>query len=141
MCSYCGCRSISLIGRWSDEHEELVNTSGAVLRALRTGDEAAARAAATRLRVMLDAHTGSEERSLFAELRLDPDFTEHVDALCAEHVDIHALLEEVAGGDATLAEQFDDLLRRHIDREENGLFPAAAVSLDGPAWERAVVRA
>jgi hemerythrin-like domain-containing protein len=27
-------------------------------------------------------------------------------------------------------------LRRHIDREENGLFPAAVIALDGAAWDR-----
>ncbi len=25
-------------------------------------------------------------------------------------------------------------LRSHIDKEENGLFPAAAIELDGPDW-------
>ena len=32
----------------------------------------------------------------------------------------------------------EDILRRHIDKEENGLFPAAVIALDGPAWERVV---
>ena len=26
-------------------------------------------------------------------------------------------------------------------KEENGIFPAAAIALDGPAWERVVERA
>lgn len=141
MCSYCGCRSITVIGRYSAEHEDLVNASGALLRAVRSSDGDRVRTAATALREQLDAHTGSEERSLFVELRLDPDFTEHVDSLCAEHTDIHKLLAAIDCGDVALAQQFDDALRRHIDREENGLFPAAAVSLDGPAWERVVARA
>ena len=29
-----------------------------------------------------------------------------------------------------------DLLREHINKEENGLFPAAAIALDGDAWDR-----
>ncbi len=28
------------------------------------------------------------------------------------------------------------LLDAHIAREENGVFPAAATALDGPAWDR-----
>lgn len=32
-------------------------------------------------------------------------------------------------------------LRRHIEKEENGLFPATAVALDGPAGVRPVARA
>ncbi|HET8599079.1 MAG TPA: hemerythrin domain-containing protein [Segeticoccus sp.] len=141
MCSYCGCRSISVIGRYSAEHEELVNASGALVRAVKGADSASVRAAATTLAHRLDEHTGSEERGLFAELRLDPDFTEHVDSLCAEHTDIHQLLEAIDCGEVALAQRFDDALRRHIDREENGLFPAAAVALDGPAWERVVALA
>ena len=33
--------------------------------------------------------------------------------------------------------RFYDLLREHINKEENGLFPAAAIALDGAAWDRA----
>ena len=33
MCSYCGCRSISLVGRFMDEHEDIVNAAGILHRA------------------------------------------------------------------------------------------------------------
>ena len=29
---------------------------------------------------------------------------------------------------------FENELRDHIDKEDNGLFPAAAIALDGPQW-------
>lgn len=38
------------------------------------------------------------------------------------------------------AEALENLLRRHIDKEENGIFPAAAVALDGAAWDRIEAR-
>ena len=141
VCSYCGCRAITVIGRFSAEHEAIIDATGVLRRAAGTGDAMAARAAARGLAELLDPHTRSEERSLFAELRQDPEFTEHVDELCGEHRQIDAQLAVVAGGDLTGVAALENLLRRHIDKEENGLFPAAAVALYGPAWERVTARA
>jgi hemerythrin-like domain-containing protein len=39
-------------------------------------------------------------------------------------------------GDLAGVADFVVRLRRHIDREENGLFPAAVIALDGAAWDR-----
>jgi hypothetical protein len=136
VCGYCGCRAITVIGELSAEHDALVNASGVLQRAAAGGDVAAAGAAATVLGDLLAPHTAREELGLFAELRRDEEFTDHVDSLCDEHDDLDALLAAVAGGDLTRVPVLVDLLRRHIDHEENGLFPAAAVGLDGPAWER-----
>jgi Hemerythrin HHE cation binding domain len=141
VCSYCGCRSITVIGRFSAEHETIINATGVLRSVAGTGDPAATSAAAQLLAGLLGPHTGSEERSLFAELRLDPEFTDHVDGLCAEHRDIDVRLAAVAGGDPAGVVALENLLRRHIDKEENGLFPAAAIALGGPAWERVVERA
>jgi hypothetical protein len=141
MCSYCGCQAITVVGRFTAEHEMIVNATGQVRRAAAGGDRTSTRAAAQALAGLLAPHTHSEERSLFAELRLDPEFTDHVDALCAEHRAIDAALEAVAGGDLGGVTALESLLRRHIDKEENGLFPAAAIALDGPAWQRVVERA
>jgi hypothetical protein len=141
MCSYCGCRSITVIGRFTAEHEAIINATGLLRRAAATGDRDATHAAARVLAGLLDPHVLSEERSLFTELRADPDFTDHVDQLCDEHHQIAAALTTVADGDLGSAAGLENLLRRHIDKEENGLFPAAAIALDGPAWERVVTRA
>jgi hypothetical protein len=138
MCSYCGCRSITVIGRFSEEHDTIVNAAGELGRAVTAGDLPAVQRCADALRDLLVPHSGSEERGLFAELRKDPDFTDHVDRLCGEHREIAGQLADIAGGEFSRMAPFETLLRRHIDREENGLFPAAAVSLDGPAWEHVV---
>ena len=141
MCSYCGCRSNTLIARFSREHEAIVNVSGSLRRAARSGDAAATRAAAELLGELVGPHTASEERSLFDVLRTSPEFTQHVDSLCAEHADIEELLAAARSGSVEHALRLDESLRRHIDKEENGLFPAAVVELDGASWEWAVARA
>jgi hemerythrin-like domain-containing protein len=141
VCSYCGCRSLTVIGRYSDEHEAIINATGDLRRTAARGDLTATQSAVSALARQLDPHTRSEERALFAELRLDPEFTDHIDRLCAEHSEITARLASVANGDLAGVEALENLLRRHIDKEENGLFPAAAIALDGPAWERVVARA
>jgi hypothetical protein len=141
MCTYCGCRAITVIGRLSTEHVAIINATGALRRVAVTGDVDATARAIAELAALLDPHTAGEERGLFAELRLDPDFFDHVDALCAEHRQIEAHLARVAGGDQADVEALENLLRRHIDKEENGIFPAAAVALDGGAWDRIQVRA
>lgn len=136
MCSYCGCRANTVIARYSAEHDEIINAMGVLRRAASAGDRDGA--AASHLAGLLYPHTASEERSLFAELRQDAEFTEHVAGLCAEHREIDAALARVIEGDLAAAGMLEDILRRHIDKEENGLFPAAVIALDGPAWERVV---
>jgi hemerythrin-like domain-containing protein len=142
MCSYCGCRSISVIGRLSEEHEHIVNHAGDLREAAATGDRAAVARTLEALVAHLDPHTGSEERGLFHVLRRNPDFTDHVDGLHAEHVGIDALVAEIRAGDAAalpeLVDELVDALYEHIDKEENGLFPAAAIELGGPEWEEVV---
>ena len=138
MCSYCGCRANTVIARYSAEHDEIVNAMGILRRTASAGDRDGARVAVGDLAGLLEPHTSSEERSLFAELRRDAEFTSHVDGLCAEHRGIDAALARVVEGDLAAAGMLEDILRRHIDKEENGLFPAAVIALDGPAWERVV---
>ena len=141
MCSYCGCRAITMIGRLSTEHVAIINATGALRRVALDGDNAGAAIAVEELAALLDPHTRGEEQGLFAELRLDEDFADHVDALCAEHREIDARLARVADGDHAEVQELENLLRRHIDKEENGIFPAAAVALDGAAWDRIGQRA
>jgi hypothetical protein len=141
MCSYCGCRAITMIGRLSTEHVAIINATGALRRVALDGDGAGAATAVEVLAALLDPHTRGEEQGLFAELRLDEDFADHVEALCAEHREIDARLAKVAAGDHAEVQELENLLRRHIDKEENGIFPAAAVALDGAAWDRIGQRA
>lgn len=138
MCSYCGCRSITVIGRLSEEHEHILNHAGELRAASRTGDADEVGRALDELAAHLDPHTGSEERGLFHVLRRNPDFTDHVDGLHAEHVGIDALVAEIRAGDVGAVDELVDALYEHIDKEENGLFPAAAIELGGPEWEEVV---
>lgn len=57
-------------------------------------------------------------------------------SLCAEHTALDAALAAVRGGDHASFPAFELALRHHIDREENGLFPAAAIAFAGMEWER-----
>ncbi len=138
MCSYCGCRSISLIGRFMDEHEDIVNVAGVLHRAAEGTDHHSVREALEDTIAQLHPHTSAEERGLFDVLRRNPDFTEHVDTLCAEHASLDALAERIRDGELGLIDQFVSDLRDHINKEENGLFPAAAIEMDGPDWEEAI---
>ncbi|MEO7069251.1 MAG: hemerythrin domain-containing protein, partial [Nostocoides sp.] len=136
MCSYCGCSSIAVIGRFMAEHEALINATTDLRAGCHTGDQRRVEAAADRLATILHPHTHAEEVGVFALLREDPDFTEHVDRLCAEHVDLDARLAELRSGAHDRYAGFEQALRTHIDREENGLFPAAAIAFAGPEWEQ-----
>lgn len=140
MCSYCGCRSITVIGRLTEEHEQIINATGLLSSAVQRGDVAAAHGRARDLARLLHPHTMREEGGLFQELRPDPEFTDHIDSLSDEHDDIDIRLGEIIAGDLDHVTAFIDVLRRHIDREENGIFPAAAIALYGSAWERILAR-
>ena len=141
MCSYCGCRSNTEIARYTKEHEAILDIMGEVRRAAAAGD---LNSMCERTRVLaehLAPHTAREERSLFAELRKEEEFAAHIDGLCAEHGALDALVDQVMAGDAHQVEPLYEALWRHIDKEENGLFPAAIIALDGPSWTRVVALA
>lgn len=124
-----------------DEHERCINHLSALRAACRAGDGPAAANAARDLGDELHPHTHTEEISLFAQMRLDPEFTEHVDTLCAEHESLDAMLDAIIAGDLSLYDSFEFALRRHIDKEDNGLFPAAAIGLNDEQWAIVHVRA
>lgn len=136
MCSYCGCRSITIIGQFSNEHDDIIDHLTALRTACAAGDLAAVEAAARQMEHVLHPHTHTEEVTLFAEMRKDEEFTEHIDGLCAEHTDLDAVLDLIKAGAHDRFHEFENALRVHIDREENGLFPASAIALDGEQWDR-----
>lgn len=142
MCSYCGCReSVSIIARYSEEHDEIVNALGDVRRAVASGDGEGVLARTAALRALLDPHTASEERSMFAELRQLEEFRATIDALCDEHQEIERCIERVEQGQPNAYAALEHILMLHIDKEENGLFPAAIIALDGEGWDRAIAAA
>jgi hemerythrin-like domain-containing protein len=136
MCTYCGCESIDVIGRFMAEHIEIVNASGVLRRACSSGDAGSVAEAVEDLQRLLHPHTAAEEAGLLRVLGEDDEFTEHVRDLCAEHADLDAALARIREGELTSSCEFARALRSHIDREENGVFPAAAVAFAGPEWGR-----
>ncbi|HHU08853.1 MAG TPA: hemerythrin domain-containing protein [Intrasporangiaceae bacterium] len=135
MCSYCGCENIEVIGRFMGEHVDLVNAAGVLRRAIGAADPAAVRAAATALAELLTPHTVAEEAGLFTVMARDEEFSDHIERLCSEHEDLDAALAGIADGAWERYPAFERALRDHIDREDNGLFPAAAIAFAGPEWD------
>lgn len=136
MCEYCGCRDIPLIGRLSEEHYEAVDGLGEVRRAIEAGNPDAVASALDAFAADLFEHNESEEAGLFRELAEDDYFAPTVAELIQQHGQIRTLVGRLATGDYAAYAPLEELLRRHVDREENGLFPATAVAVDGPTWER-----
>jgi hemerythrin-like domain-containing protein len=136
VCSYCGCESIDVVGRFMREHVEIINATGDLRRAAEGHDPALVNAAVTTVRALLEPHAAAEESGLFAVLAEDAEFTDHVHGRCLEHTTLHQLLDRLAAGSHALFPVFEKMLRAHIDREENGLFPAAAIAFAGLEWER-----
>lgn len=134
MCSYCGCRSIGIIGRFSTEHDQLVNVTGLLRRAVADGRTDVTDLVDDVAR-LLHPHTDAEEVGLFAVLRRDEDFGGHIATLCGEHVELDDLLARIRAGETHLVDRFDTDLRSHIQREENGLFPASLTTLGGDEWD------
>lgn len=133
MCSYCGCADLEVVGRFMAEHEHIVGHLSALRDGLGHPDRR--RAAAETLAAHLLPHVEAEEAGLFTVMSRDEVFTDHVGRLYDEHHELDDLLARVAGGEVALFPRFEDALREHINREDNGLFPAAAIHLGGPEWD------
>ena len=136
MCSYCGCQAITVIGRFMAEHDDIVNALTRLRSSCAAQDRDGVADAVTVMEQLLQPHTHAEEVGLFAVMRTDGEFTEHIDRLCAEHTDLDALLLRLRQGEYGEFATFEHALRAHIDHEDNGLFPAAAIALSGPDWEQ-----
>jgi hypothetical protein len=134
VCSYCGCDSIEVIGRFMSEHVEIINATGDLREAALSGDADALASARARVTGLLWPHTVAEESGLFRVMARDEVYADHIAGLCAEHATLESLLAAVTPGDRDAVARFEDALRDHIDKEDNGLFPAAAIALDGSDW-------
>lgn len=136
MCSYCGCQAITVIGRFMAEHDDIVNALTRLRSSCASQHQDEVADAVAVMERLLHPHAHAEEVGLFATLRADAEFTEHVDRLCAEHTDLDAHLLLLREGEYTQFAVFERALRAHIDHEDNGLFPAAAIALSGADWEQ-----
>jgi hypothetical protein len=136
MCSYCGCQAITVIKLLTLQHEEIINKLGQVRRAAEKNDLAATQSFAYELANLLDPHSAFEEGGLFAALKLDDEFVEPLVKLTLEHKKIDGLVGGIIEGDISVVGELDTLLRNHISNEENGIFPASVLTLDGTIWDQ-----
>jgi hemerythrin-like domain-containing protein len=138
MCEYCGCQSLAAIATLTREHDAVVNLIGDVRTAHAAGDVTAMAATARRIAAMLVPHTEVEEGGLFPAL-VD-DFPDQIAMLEAEHRRIEAVLGKAADGtpdDPAWPDRLLDalaMLRDHILKEQDGVFPAALAQLDAEQW-------
>lgn len=109
---------------------------GMVRRAAKKNDLSSARNFAHELVDLLNPHTAFEEDGLFDALMLDDEYVESLMKLKEEHIQINGLIDHLMQGDLTVIDDLDTLLRNHISNEENGIFPSAAVTIDGSVWDQ-----
>ena len=141
MCEYCGCQALGTIEELTQEHDLVINLMGDARAALARADTAQMARLARQIATVLGPHTEVEEQGLFPALA--PDFPDHVAGLRAEHRRVDAALAEAAAGTPAdpawptrLAEALA-LLREHIFKEQDGVFPAALATLGAADWEAA----
>jgi hypothetical protein len=135
MCEYCGCQALTAIDELTREHDQVVNLIGEVRAAHAAADTPGIAAVARRIAAVLGPHTEVEEHGLFPALAAD--FPDHVAALEAEHRRIAAVLDEASTADPGWALRLLDVLdvlRDHILKEQDGVFPAALTTLREADW-------
>lgn len=139
VCEYCGCQSLRAIADLTEEHTAALELVDRARRSAAEGAGPGAAVVAAELLALLEPHTAVEEEALFPAMARE--HAEHVAVLHGEHERIHATLRAVVAGaqapqwtqELTVAVQ---LLREHIFKEQDGLFPAALIELDPADWER-----
>ena len=140
MCEYCGCQSLASIDELTREHDEVVRLISHLHPAHRAGDVARMAEVSREIARVLGPHTEVEEHGLFPAMAADsPD---RIAALEAEHRRIEAVLTEAADGatpsDPGWPERLVEamaVLRDHILKEQDGVFPAALANLGTEEWE------
>lgn len=140
MCEYCGCQSLASIDELTREHDEVVRLISHLRPAHEDGDVGRMARVARRIATVLGPHTQVEEQGLFPALA--GDFPEQIAALEAEHRRVEAVLAEAADGVTPSDQAWPDrltetmaMLRDHILKEQDGVFPAALANLGTAEWE------
>ncbi|WUU80995.1 hemerythrin domain-containing protein [Streptomyces cellulosae] len=140
MCEYCGCQSLTSIDELTREHDEVVRLISHLRPAQQAGDVAGMAEVAREIATVLGPHTHVEEHGLFPAMA--GDFPDQIAVLEAEHRHIEAVLAEVADGVTPADRTWPDrlmaamaVLRDHILKEQDGVFPAALAHLSTEEWE------
>lgn len=146
MCQYCGCYEIDTIRRLMDEHVIIQNHAGDAKRAIAAGDYTKAVSVIRDLYAVMQIHNTVEEKALYPSVESVEEFSGSVTHMYEEHDELDAHMERVMElADAGTPQEADwdamvkalDDLYEHIIAEDNGMFPAAAISFDPEDWERA----
>lgn len=139
MCEYCGCQANRAIELLTTEHDRALDHVRDLEDAARAQDTDRARPAGAALAAVLAPHTAVEEQALFPALA--EEFGEHVRELLHEHELVEHTLAELTGAsqpspgwDVRLLHAMD-VLRNHILKEQDGVFPAALSILDAKDWD------
>lgn len=140
MCEYCGCQSVPVIAELTTEHDQIVELVGETRAAYQRADIEAMVELCQRISAVLAPHTVVEEQGLFPAMTAD--FPEQIAALQAEHRRIEAVLGAAGDGTARADEAWPArvietlaLLRKHIFKEQDGVFPAALSTLRNDQWD------
>ncbi|AJE44380.1 hemerythrin domain-containing protein [Streptomyces nodosus] len=139
MCEYCGCQALQAIDELTQEHDRVVTLISRVGDAHAGGNVALMAEVAREIAALLGPHTRVEEEGLFPALAAD--FPEQMAELESEHRRIEAVLAEADGpflADPTWPQRLIEtlaLLRDHILKEQDGVFPAALAYLTIEQWE------
>jgi hemerythrin-like domain-containing protein len=132
-----------IIDRFSSEHDVFIMQLSVIETLTRSGAEVASVVAAIRtLAAPLLAHAQNEERALFPDLA--PSLGGEggpLAVLTEEHRVLHGQLDRLTADPPRLEleqvlDAFLHLLRGHIEKEEDILFPAAARLIDDTRLER-----
>ena len=139
MCEYCGCQALATIDELTREHDLVAGLLSDARTACADADIPRMAELARQVADVLGPHTQVEEHGLFPALA--SDFPDQIAALEAEHRRVEAVLGEASSGTpadpawpAQLAETLQ-LLREHILKEQDGVFPAALAGLGTADWE------
>jgi hemerythrin-like domain-containing protein len=140
VCEYCGCQALDSVRTLTAEHERVLDLISTARSARRRGDLGTFVDLCAAVAAVLGPHTRVEERGLFPAMAAD--FPEQMAALVSDHRRIDAVLARAVDGSASGDPQWPDqaqaafvLLREHIRREEDGVFPAALATLSTAQWD------
>ena len=129
-----------ILDRFSSEHDVFISQLKVIEELAAHGTEIPALSATIRtLAAPLIAHAENEERVLFPVL--GPTMEGPITVMVDEHKTIHGYLERLVAGPPRwelelILDLFLQLLRGHIDKEEQVFFPAAGEMLDDAKQER-----
>ena len=146
MCNYCGCRDLVPIAELTEEHAQILSLSADIRRAAGRGEHVVAAGLLGSLTDVLELHDAVEELALYPAMARDPELAEKIGTLFDEHDEldrvVRSALAAATGAGPSTADWAGllaalEMLAEHIDHEEHGVFPAAAVSLDPADWEHA----